>query len=670
MMSAAPNIRSGWKRQTLAWISAAAVLFLVSCGSSQAAVGVHHAAVKATPHRSVQPKPAAAPIPALESGVLPWSLRAPISREVLAPGASAQEILIVGGLNGSGTAGGVFSLNLGTGALQDVGNLPVPTHDAGSAVLGSGTFLFGGGASSVSGAVEETSPSGSAAAGSLPGPRADSSAVTVGNTAYVIGGYDGTNALPDILATTTGTTFTTAAKLSIPVRYAAVAAVGSTVYIFGGEEESGSGSWQPTDAVQAFDTTAHTVKVVAHLPEALVGMTADVLGSQIYVTGGAGAAGTNGTIWAFDPATEAFLHAGQLMQPVAYAPSIVVGATAWIVGGEVGSRQTSDVQMMRVNAKFGTAGTASAGSPIAGDTMAIADRGNNRILVINDAKQILWTYPSAGAQVPPGPKGFFFPDDVFFVHHGTALISNQEENNTIAIISYPGKKVLWTYGHALAASSRPGYLHQPDDAFLLKTGQVMVADIDNCRILIINPDGTIASQIGRTGVCRHNPPYSLGSPNGDTPLANGNILISEIDGSWVSEYTPAGQLVWTTHVAVGFPSDPQQLTSSTYLVADYSSVGGIVEFNQQGTILWRYDPASGPGRLRYPSLAEMAPSGVIIANDDYNDRIVAIDPVTGALVWQYGTTGVSGTAPGLLNTPDGFDILAPGGITPTHPMTG
>ena len=64
------------------------------------------------------------------------------------------------------------------------------------------------------------------------------------------------------------------------------------------------------------------------------------------------------------------------------------------------------------------------------------------------------------------------------------------------------------------------------------------------------------------------------------------------------------------------------------------------------------------------------PGGVIIANDDYNDRIVAIDPTTGALVWQYGITGVAGTAPGYLNTPDGFDILAPGGVTPTHPMTG
>jgi glucose dehydrogenase len=57
-------------------------------------------------------------------------------------------------------------------------------------------------------------------------------------------------------------------------------------------------------------------------------------------------------------------------------------------------------------------------------------------------------------------------------------------------------------------------------------------------------------------------------------------------------------------------------------------------------------------------------------NDDYNDRMVAIDPATGSVVWQYGVTGEAGTTAGLLNTPDGFDILGPGRSTPTHAATG
>ena len=73
--------------------------------------------------------------------------------------------------------------------------------------------------------------------------------------------------------------------------------------------------------------------------------------------------------------------------------------------------------------------------------------------------------------------------------------------------------------------------------------------------------------------------------------------------------------------------------------------------------------------LDHPSLAEQLPSGVIMVNDDYNDRMVAIDPVSGALVWQYGVNGKPGTAPGRLNTPDGFDLLLPDGSAPTHPST-
>jgi hypothetical protein len=74
--------------------------------------------------------------------------------------------------------------------------------------------------------------------------------------------------------------------------------------------------------------------------------------------------------------------------------------------------------------------------------------------------------------------------------------------------------------------------------------------------------------------------------------------------------------------------------------------------------------------LNRPSLVELLPSGVFMLNDDYNHRMVAIDPSTHALVWQYGVTAHAGTATGLLNTPDGFDLLAPDGSTPTHPTTG
>jgi outer membrane protein assembly factor BamB len=307
--------------------------------------------------------------------------------------------------------------------------------------------------------------------------------------------------------------------------------------------------------------------------------------------------------------------------------------------------------------------------PYHGYQLLIADRGNNRLLMLDDTGKTIWKYPARGRPAPRG--GFYFPDDAFFIHRGKAIISNQEDNNTIVEIGYPSGQVLFQYGHPRSAGSRPGYLDSPDDTYLLPNGDITVADSANCRVLVINPRTRhIVRQIGTTGRCIHRPPVALGSPNGDTPLANGNFLISEVNGSWVDEYTRAGKLVWTAKLGIKYPSDPQQLGPDLYLLADYALPGAIVEFNRAGKILYRYQPRSGPGKLNFPSLVELIPSGVFMVNDDYNHRMVAIDPSTGALVWQYGVTLHPGTGPGFLDIPDGFDLLAPNGKTPTHPTTG
>jgi hypothetical protein len=59
-----------------------------------------------------------------------------------------------------------------------------------------------------------------------------------------------------------------------------------------------------------------------------------------------------------------------------------------------------------------------------------------------------------------------------------------------------------------------------------------------------------------------------------------------------------------------------------------------------------------------------------MVNDDYRNRVVVIDPATDSIVWQYGITDVSGTTPGMVSIPDGFDLLLASGATPTHPQTG
>ena len=624
-----------------------------------------------TTGRAAEPNRRVAVVRAVETGLYPWQLQAPISREVLVPETGGQGLMVAGGLVANGSsASGAFHLDTGTGNLAAAGTLTTATHDAAAAVVDGQVLVFGGGTSAPAAVAQDITPSGSShILGSLPRPRADGDAVTIGGTAYVVGGYDGPSLDPAVLATSNGATFRTVTDLSVPVRYPAVAALGGLIYVFGGESLGGL----PVRAVQVVNPGNGTDKVIGQLPLPLSGAAAGVLDGVIYIAGGVtGATPPEAVddVFAFDVARTSFLRAGSLPVAVANAGTAVSKGRLFLVGGETnGGTLTSDVQVITPNRAFGVAGTPGAGSPFYGDQLLVADRGNDRLLLLDDTGKTIWTYPSKNAPAPSG--GFYFPDDAFFIRHGTAILSNQEDNDTLVEIAYPSGRIVFSYGHPRSPGSAPGYLNTPDDAYLLRDGDIAVADPGNCRVLVLNP-ATKATlrQIGMVGTCTHNPPNGLGSPNGDTPLSNGDLLISEINGSWVDEYTTSGGLVWAVKLPIGYPSDPQQIGPDRYLVADYENPGAIVEFNRSGQVLYRYQPKAGPGELNHPSLAELLPSGVFMLNDDYNDRMVAIDPSTGALVWQYGQPGVVGTAPGLLNTPDGFDILGPGGITPTHPSTG
>ncbi len=630
-------------------------------------------APKALPPRAAQARAAvrlARPaIPAVEAGLFPWQLQAPVSREVVVALGGPGSLLVAGGMTSNGaSASGTYRLATANGALSLVGALSSGLHDAAYTQVGDRAFVFGGGSAAPTSQVQVISAQGKArASGPLPGPRADAAAVSVGDVAYLVGGYNGRALVPQVLATVDGVHYRAVATLPVPVRYPAVAAVGGLIYVFGGQTADG----QPTAAVQVVDPARGTAKVIGRLALAVSGASAGVLGGTAYIAGGLSGAGrpTN-RVYAFDPAMGRALVAGTLPLAVAHAGAATSGGKLYLVGGEAtGGVPVAGAQFVRPDRAFGTAGTAGAGSPFYGDKLLIADRGNDRLLLLDSSGQVTWTYPSKATAAPPG--GFYFPDDAFFVRHGTAIISNQEENDTIVEIAYPSGRLVFSYGHPRVPGSAPGYLDNPDDAYLLRNGDITVADPMNCRVLLIDPaTKTVVHQIGTVGSCAHNPPTGLGSPNGDTPLPNGDILVSEINGSWVDEYTLSGRLVWAAQVPIGYPSDPQQIGPDRYLIADYVSPGAIVEFNRAGQVLYRYQPSSGPGELDHPSLVEMLPSGVFMLNDDYNDRVLAIDPSTGATVWQYGHTGAPGTGPGFLNQPDGFDILGPGGTTPTHPSTG
>ncbi len=291
----------------------------------------------------------------------------------------------------------------------------------------------------------------------------------------------------------------------------------------------------------------------------------------------------------------------------------------------------------------------------------VADEQNDRILEITPDKRIVWRYPAPRTTALSRSYGTS-GDDAFFSPDGGSIVTNDEDGGTIIRIDYYTRQVTWHFGVPGQLGGGPTHLNYPDDAYLLPDGNTIVADIRNCRELVIGPDAKIISQWGRPqqGYCRTDPASGLfGYPNGDTPLPGGDILMSFISGDRIALLSPAGQVLWNVEAPDlhgGYVSDAQPLPGGDVLVCGYGKPGSVIEFDPRtGRVLWEYYVTSGSGELNHPSYATQLPNGNILLNDDDNNRVLVIDRASKQIVWQYGT-GIAGAGPGQLNHPDGVDV--------------
>ncbi len=588
--------------------------------------------------------------------------RLPVAVQDPAVAALGGTVYAFGGLEASG-ASSAQVVRLSGGRVHTLAPLPTALHDSAAAALGGQLYVLGGGQSASYSGIGRYSPTAGSTklVGALPTPLSDLAVASMGHTAYVVGGFTGSQFSDRILAYTGGAAARPVGRLPQGLRYAAVAALGGRVVIAGGRTVSG-----PSSAILAFDPTSGRVRRLGTLPQPLMHAQAAVLGGVMYVVGGITASGQpTDRVLAISPAGRARV-VGRLPRRLSDAGVAATSTGLVVVGGWDGSGQVDSVWSLRWAAapaskpKHHSSGgkpslPAMFKGPLPGDLL-IADRGNNRILIVNPAHRVLWRFPKPGSGV-----SLNFDDDTFFTPSGRQIISNEEENQDIIKVTYPGGRLVYRYGHPGQRGSAPGYMNTPDDAYALPGGRVIVADAYNCRVLELHGQRIIRI-LGHTGVCVHNPPYSFGDINGDTPIPGGQVLVSEINGGYIDDLTLSGRLVHVYQAPVSYASDPQLTRNGNIIVADYTRPGGVVIINRHsGRLMWSYRVASGPGMLDHPSLAAMLPNGDVIVGDDFNDRVVIINPRTKRIVWQYGHDAVGGTGPGYLHIPDGFQFI------PVHP---
>jgi len=256
-------------------------------------------------------------------------------------------VVIGGATTGGSLASGAFTFNPSTGALEHFGNLTTAVDDACGTVIAGQDVVFGGSAPAASSTVQQlTQPSTAGAApsgsgvgggagrpvsasviGSLPEARTDAAVATIGATTYLVGGDDGSSSLAQVLATSDGHTFVQVGSLAQPVASAAVAAVGKTLYVFGGQSMSQSAASSPLDTIQSVDLSTRRSRVVGHLPEPLAQASAVTVGDRVLLIGGvtSGTSGTSGS----SGASHSGAAGSAASQPVSSSPATTPVPTVW-----------------------------------------------------------------------------------------------------------------------------------------------------------------------------------------------------------------------------------------------------------------------------------------------------------------------------------------------------
>jgi len=623
-------------------------------------------------------------------------LPAAVADAAIAPGARGS-LLLLGGIDAAGRSTSAIVALGGPGAGASVrAQLPDVQHDAQAASIGGQVYVFGGGDLASYPHILRFDPATGAVAtaGELPRAQSDVAVTTLGSTAYVVGGFDGVTPLDTIVAWRPGSPARYVARLPFAVRYAAVAAVAGRLIIAGGTGVDGV-----SDAIWSYDPSDGAVVQVGVLPRAVTHASAVTFGGRVYVIGGRLTASGDQTaqIVEIDPATALATLVGALPMRLSDAAVAVAGGHIVVAGGEAegGAPQSAILdltpivshvsvrapsraalarrafalleargfaQALRAHPSSIAPYEAAALRPGLPGYLLIADRGNNRILVVNPQGKVVWRFPTP-ADVAAG-RVLHFNDDTFVEPGGQSLIANEEDYGDVVSVGIASHRITVLFGVPGVLGGGPTHMNYPDDAYALNGGGFTVADAYNCRILFVR-DHAIYRQYGVSGDCRHDPPAHFGAVNGDTPTPDGGVLVSEIPGHWVDAIAANGSLRWSVVAPVAYPSDPQPLPGDRVLLADYSSPGHVVVMDRHGKVLWRYGPPAGQAELNHPSLALELPNGDIAVNDDYRNRVVVIDPRSGRIVWQYGHTDVGGTAPGYLHIPDGMDFIpanARGGI--------
>jgi hypothetical protein len=291
----------------------------------------------------------------------------------------------------------------------------------------------------------------------------------------------------------------------------------------------------------------------------------------------------------------------------------------------------------------------------------IADQFNNRVIEINPAGDIVWSFGR-------GPNDFSAKSAIgvndaqrvgpFTLMAGTGTPAgvipqapNGAADNRVMLVD-PAGRIVWQYGQFGQTGSGPNLLNTPVQSTFLPNFDVLITDQANNRIIEVNLSKKIVWQYPGSNT---NEADQLIGPNSAELLENGHILIADQGNNRAIEVTRGDRIVKTFTVGgtasiVAFAS---RLDNGDTLLTD-SGNSRAVEVDANDNIVWQYytdtDPNSVPAPL--PTRAVRLKNGDTLISDQFNNRVIRVNQA-GTIVRSYGLPLAGG---GPIGNNVGYDI--------------
>jgi hypothetical protein len=192
----------------------------------------------------------------------------------------------------------------------------------------------------------------------------------------------------------------------------------------------------------------------------------------------------------------------------------------------------------------------------------ITDQGNQRVIEVNNAKQIVWQYGTTGVS-GSGPNQLNSPNSAELLTNGNILIADLTNNRVIEVNR--NLQIVWQYGNPNDTSILNGAAF----ASRLSNGNTLITDSLNNRIIEIDPSSQIVFEYS-TANCG----ATSSVPTRAVRLRNGDTLVSGQFNHVVVEVGPSGNVVRTIGTLCVLGNGPNQLNApyDAKVVGDYTGL--------------------------------------------------------------------------------------------------